>query len=996
MRAGKRVSKAIAALLLFAAVVAAPEAMAGEPSGLGRTVSAIELRLDAPVGRRADPRSLVAVRVGAPLSEQAVRRTISNLQATGLFSEVEVLSRRDPPPAAGGRETVTVVVVLRARTWVSSVELRRHREPANKRRGISNHLLLRAITQKQASPLVEERVLESVYALKDLYREHGYHEAEVRLEVEPGKRAAGKRAGGRVVVAFRITRGPRAVVAAIDFAGELGPYRPAELRSAMRARIGERYRRGRIEADSGRLDRWLRRRGHLSARVGLPREVYDPEHRQMRLTYPVTAGPEIDLRITGMPPGRLKRKGFLPFLKDESLDALSLEQQCLRLEAHLQSRGPYHAQVHCALEQSGQEDHRLLRIDVDPGQVYRLVEVGFVGNDEIPQDELLTLMTTSPRNKLSPGSGRLIQQSLEDDFDNIRSYYLLQGFGEVEVGTVTVNEEGRRLGLEIEIREGPRQRLVDFTFSGLEILDLDRVRASLPLKPGGPYHPVLLDDSLNIVRSLYEDQGFPSVTIIPRLDRNDERGLLDVHFEVDEGPQAVVDRLILRGQRRSKTDVVRRFVRLKEGEPVSRRRLLEVERDLYRLGIFSKVDVESRPVAVPSVPPEAGNGAPSTVSEILPTGDKWDHGIQRHGSTERRDVVIRLEEGNRYRLAYGFSYHSDDGLGGLLSITRANLGGRGDRLQLDLRGNQLDRRLRLLYDQPLLWHFNLPVTYSLFSETQDRDSFSVTSLGAQIAVTKDLPSVRLRGVMEYRSVDIARQTIDFDNLEPGDIEREDREVEILSLIPIFYLDRRNDPLDPERGWSSAVQLEYAVPFEKAEIHFLKLFWQQTHYLALGRAGNLAASFRLGAIEPLDPDATPDPLVPADLPNALVPVSERFFAGGRTSHRAYDRDQLGIPGRTLFAAAGDHVEVGGNGLVLLNLDYRFPIAEPVGGIVFLDYGNVWADWRDLDAADLKPGAGLGLRYASPIGPVRLEIGWKLEPGPGEDNNPVFFLSFGNPF
>ena len=84
------------------------------------------------------------------------------------------------------------------------------------------------------------------------------------------------------------------------------------------------------------------------------------------------------------------------------------------------------------------------------------------------------------------------------------------------------------------------------------------------------------------------------------------------------------------------------------------------------------------------------------------------------------------------------------------------------------------------------------------------------------------------------------------------------------------------------------------------------------------------------------------------------------------------------------------------MALLNLDYRFPIADPVGGIVFFDYGNVWADWRDLDPADLKPGAGLGLRYASPIGPVRLEIGWKLDPEPGEDNDPVFFLSFGNPF
>ena len=82
--------------------------------------------------------------------------------------------------------------------------------------------------------------------------------------------------------------------------------------------------------------------------------------------------------------------------------------------------------------------------------------------------------------------------------------------------------------------------------------------------------------------------------------------------------------------------------------------------------------------------------------------------------------------------------------------------------------------------------------------------------------------------------------------------------------------------------------------------------------------------------------------------------------------------------------------------MLNLDYRFPISGPVGGVVFFDYGNVWADWSDFDFADLKPGAGLGVRYTSPIGPIRLEIGWKLDPEPQDDSAPVFFLSFGNPF
>jgi outer membrane protein insertion porin family len=99
---------------------------------------------------------------------------------------------------------------------------------------------------------------------------------------------------------------------------------------------------------------------------------------------------------------------------------------------------------------------------------------------------------------------------------------------------------------------------------------------------------------------------------------------------------------------------------------------------------------------------------------------------------------------------------------------------------------------------------------------------------------------------------------------------------------------------------------------------------------------------------------------------------------------------------LVDAEGDVLELGGNGLFLLNFDYRFPISGAFGGVVFFDVGNVWADWRDIDVGDLRPGAGIGVRYLSPIGPVRVELGWKLDRQPFESSTPVILLSLGNPF
>ena len=318
--------------------------------------------------------------------------------------------------------------------------------------------------------------------------------------------------------------------------------------------------------------------------------------------------------------------------------------------------------------------------------------------------------------------------------------------------------------------------------------------------------------------------------------------------------------------------------------------------------------------------------------------------------------------------------------------------GRGERLQLDLRASENDQRLRLIYDQPSLGRWRLPVTYTIFNRFELRESYEVYETGTRVSLTRDLDRLRLGLVYDYRFVELSE-----DVLDPTAVEREDSEVEISSLAPNLFIDRRDDPLDPKVGWSTAVQLEYAFPWLNADTELLKLFWQQTHYLDLGDWGTLAGSLRLGMIEPLSRPAEPDPIVPGDLESSRVPISERFFAGGRTTHRAYERDGLGLLDQSLFQSTdGRLLEAGGNGLLLLNLDYRFPITGPVEGVTFLDLGNVWDDWRRLDLDDLRPGMGLGVRYASPVGPIRLEIGWKLDPEPYEDNNPVFFLSFGNPF
>jgi outer membrane protein assembly factor BamA len=256
----------------------------------------------------------------------------------------------------------------------------------------------------------------------------------------------------------------------------------------------------------------------------------------------------------------------------------------------------------------------------------------------------------------------------------------------------------------------------------------------------------------------------------------------------------------------------------------------------------------------------------------------------------------------------------------------------------------------------------------------------------------------------YRRVDleIAKDRTLFE------VPRAQREIQISSLTPSAFWDRRDDPIDPRRGWTALVQLERAFPLASANEEFLKLFGQFTKAWSLSSTQVVATSLRFGGIEPLGDGAPPDSTLPAGLASREVPISERFFAGGRTTHRAYGLDLLGRRGETLCGKGspvddpcsaattekGQYFPVGGDGMAVFNLDYRFALPGGLGAVLFVDGGNVWPDWRDL-GKDLRWGAGVGLRYASPIGPLRAEIGWKFERLGGESPY-EFRISFGNPF
>ena len=930
------------AMALLAALLAGARLPAQEPPEEPR-VTAVEVRSDSPLDPALDLDTLIEIQVDAPLTEEEVRHTLRNLQASGTASETEIYTRNDPSGTG-----VIAVVVFRAVTQVEEVRLEGEL-------GLSRDGLRRVIPQREAQPLSEEKVVQGVYALQDLYERSGYFHARVRVAVEtnPLRRGA--------VVTYRVRSGPRATVGTIAFDHPVDPFPAADLVRQLRQQPGKPFSRRVAGEDAERLQDWLFGQQYGLARVDEPIVSSDPQTNTVKLTFPINIGPKVAVVVKGADVKELRRKGLLPFLGGSGYDEALVLQAQSRIRTWFQQQGHYDVRVETSEQRA--DGQLTLTLQITPGPVYTLDQVILKGNEEVSDAELRKTMATTGSDRLLHRNSRLVQSVLDADLDNLRRYYALAGYNQAVVGPAQVERQDQDLVVIIPIQEGPREVVTAVDFQGIAAIDADTLRKGLPLQVGKGFHPVLLEAALDRIRSEYASRGYNQAQVSARETWTPPHNFVDLTFEVLEGPLQVVDRILVRGNKRTQGDVIRRTLDLDSGEPVSQGKLLETERSLYQLGIFSNVDVEFVPAGL--------------------------------DETER-DVIVRVEEGKPRSLLYGVGWDSENGFRGLFGFSDNNVWGKAYSLRTDVRWSQRDKRFRTLFNQPYLGEHPVSLTSTVFYEQEapsDRP-YEVTRYGARSEAFRVYGNRRFSAALDYR---IVEPSVD-PGLATNEIERRDQPYQVTSFIPSFFWDRRDDPILTTRGWSTLAQLQYAfpVPAFRTDTEFMKLFLQQTQFVNLGHPGVLAASLRLGMLEPYKSiPSTGDLVLP--FPSRNIPIAERFFAGGDASHRAYGRDELGIRGESLILnpKGGGYVPVGGNGLLLINLEYRFPIYDGFGGTLFLDSGNVWGDWRSIDLKELKNGVGLGARYNSPVGPIRAGIGWKLDREKGESAYSLFF-NIGNAF
>jgi outer membrane protein insertion porin family len=736
--------------------------------------------------------------------------------------------------------------------------------------------------------------------------------------------------------------------------------KPGELWAICKLKPGQRLTTANLEVARRRLAAYLRREGFWDAEVESPAVSQGAEGASVR--FEARRGPHYELELEGLKRSKSLEVEALPFLRgEETFNEAAVDTVVERVRIFLQQDGRLLARVQGEVLEKGRD--RVLHLKVEAGPRTPILAVRFPGLHSLPEKDLRQRVGAHPGRFWRWGSESVDDETLEADTSSVLAVLRAAGFADARVEAPRIVPSGDKVVVEFPIEEGARRLVRDVVVEGVPA---DVKAPVLPIKKDGPWSQGLEEEARATLEVAIQDAGYPDARV--GTSHACEEQSCSVTLRAEPGTHAVVGRVVVAGLERTSPRVVEKVAGLKPGEVAGPEAQLAAQRRLLALGIFQGVSI---------------------------------HPVPDQDSGSRRGLVIGLTEGPTGAYAFGLGYDTEQKAQVSLSWSELNLFGTGRSLTFDSRLSSLQNRFQLTYREPQgLGLLGFPTSLSIYQTQESFPSYEVFQRGAFVEFG-DRRKRPLRWLLrlDYQVVD---------NTAPqgilSDIERSQQRLHIASLTPSLTWDTRNDILVPRRGAYASIEWQHAFKLFQADAAFDLLSLSFSSYLPAA-GGVLAFSVRGGGIEPRHRQ-------PGEADNLQVPVNVRFYAGGRVTNRAFPIDLLGIPNQTLSCTTlADKscqlpvsvVAVGGAGLLINNLEWRFPIFSVVGGTLFVDGGNVWAGWRAVNFNEMRWGGGIGLRADTPVGPIRLEYGWKFHPetylingtvvkeSPGE-----LFFSFGNAF
>jgi len=1003
-----------AMVLLWIVVAIAPDAAAKAGLGYqassvlstayeGKVVRSIELPGVADKDR-AHLLSLIPIRVDEPLKRDSVRDSIKTLYGTGRFADIQA-------EVTQSGDGVVLSFVTSPNFFVGAVEVEGapNRPNANQIVNASKFQLGELYNQEKL-----DRSLENV---RQAMQENGYYKARVTAE------STSNPATQQVDILFHVDAGSLAHVGEVKVTGN-SRLSAAEVGHIVHMDRGDRITAALVNNSLQRLRKRFQKQQRALAQVSIAEQTYRPERNVVDFTFQVDPGPIVLITAQGFHVSHSVLKREIPVYEENAVDDDLLNEGKRNLLNYLQTKGHFEAKVDIKKE----TDSNTLRViyQIDPGPLHKLVLVDITGNKNFLDTSTLRsyLQVQAATRFLS--HGRYSEALLRSDVGTLEGLYKSSGFRDVKIATsVDDNYEGdrNRLAVHIRIEEGPRTQV-----GTVRVVGNTKVKTSdlpeLSTQANQPYSEQDLANDRERVLSYYFDHGFPNASLEIATSPAQEPNREDVTFTIQEGQQFTVDKVMVGGTEHTRDFVLQRELQVQPGDALSQQDLLNTQTRLYDLGIFSQVDT-----AVQN--PEGADPQKNVLVQVREAKRytfTYGAGLEFETGLPSGSRAPQGKTGVSPRVEF--------------DVTRLNFLGRDQTVTFQSHVGRLQQRGLLSYEVPKLLNsdrFKLIYT-AFYDNSLDVATFTSQRLEGKIDLRQQFGSTG-REPWTRPGPDSITYRFDFRMVKASNFAQgfNPGEIALLSLPArvggpgfTFIHDKRDNPLESTKGDYFTLDAFAATSFfgsrsdtSKASLptNFGRALGQYSTYYAFGPKGKknrqfvFARSTSIGLEQPfkgtrvLPPGACPltnGQFTCTDI--ADIPLPEQFFAGGGNSHRGFGLNQAGP------RDPDSGFPVGGTALFVNNLELRFPpvslpfLGEGFGFAVFHDMGNVFTAphdmlkgfmrWHQQDPRQCLSGStpdsgcmlnfnnsgydytshavGVGVRYKTPIGPLRFDFGYNLNP------------------
>jgi outer membrane protein insertion porin family len=696
----------------------------------------------------------------------------------------------------------------------------------------------------------------------------------------------------------------------------------------VRNRVGDEFSVARIREDILRI-----------YRLGFFKDVQvDVEEFEggLKVTFIVVEEPFVrDITIVGAQAIKHEEiEGKLALKANSVLNRNQVRDSLDKIKQLYQEKGYYFAEAEAVYTDVGPEEIDLT-IRITEGEKILIKRITFVGNRAIEPWELKNVMETKEATLISfiTGTGVYQRETLRNDLRRLEAFYQTRGFLRVEVSEpdVRVDPKAKGIFITITVKEQDQYRVGRLQVAGDDLFSAAELKNLMKLQEGEIFDRSQLANDVLKLSDRYTERGYAFADVVPLTNIDQEKRLVNIDVRIDRGPQVRVGRVLIVGNEITRDKVIRREIRLSEGDLFDSTKLRRSRQRLGNLGFFEEVKLDTR----------------------------------RRPEEDLVDLEVRVKEQPTGAFTAGAGYSSTQSVIGTASIRQNNLFGRGQRLSLTAALSSISGDFTLSFTEP----YFLDSQYSLGLEAYNRsfnyDTFDSHELGAGMRFSRPFGEY-LRLGLGYRYEDINITDV-ADNASQRIKDLAGRSTSSV-ITPSMIWDTRDNALNPSRGFYNLLTVDFAGGPLGAENQFYKSVGETNWYYPLVSDVVLSLRGRLGYAEGYG--------------GKELPLYERFFVGTQAmTIRGYQLEEVGPKDIN-----GD--PIGGNSEILMSAQLRFPITQGLSLIGFIDTGNLY-DKGEFDPTRLRAGVGAGIRFVTPLGPLALDYGFKLNRQPGDKPGAISF-------